>query len=231
MIICHSRQFIFVKTRKTAGTSVELALSRHMGGDDVVTPVSRPDENLRRELGGRGPQNVDLPWRPGWTWVEWRQLVLERHWPRYFNHMPASGIRKAVGRETWDSYYSFAVERNPWDLAVSAWWWETQARGRSEGFRDFLNSGDLAKYSNWPLYTHRGKILVDTIVRYDQLESQMREISDSVGLPPLELPSAKSSYRRDRRPYQDWYDSSSRERVRSVFSNEIEYFKWTFKQE
>ena len=38
MIASFSCRFIFLKTRKTAGTSVELALSPACGPEDIVTP-------------------------------------------------------------------------------------------------------------------------------------------------------------------------------------------------
>ena len=57
MIASHRHRFVFVKTRKPAGTSLEIALSRHCGPEDVITPISAADERLRRELGGTGPQN------------------------------------------------------------------------------------------------------------------------------------------------------------------------------
>jgi hypothetical protein len=38
MIISHKHKFIFFKTKKTAGTSIEIALSKYRGPDDVITP-------------------------------------------------------------------------------------------------------------------------------------------------------------------------------------------------
>lgn len=49
MIISHKYKFIFLKTKKTAGTSFEIALSRYLGEDDVVTPISPECEALRQE--------------------------------------------------------------------------------------------------------------------------------------------------------------------------------------
>jgi hypothetical protein len=54
LIISHRHRFIFLKTRKTAGTSVEIALSRFCGPDDVIRR-SPGDEALRRELGYPAP--------------------------------------------------------------------------------------------------------------------------------------------------------------------------------
>ena len=47
MIVSHKHKFIFVKTVKTAGTSVEIALSRFCGENDIITPIHPPDEELR----------------------------------------------------------------------------------------------------------------------------------------------------------------------------------------
>ena len=44
VIASHQHRFIFLKTRKTAGTSVEIALSKVCGPDDVITEISPEDE-------------------------------------------------------------------------------------------------------------------------------------------------------------------------------------------
>jgi hypothetical protein len=55
MIISHRHRFIFIKTRKTAGTSIEVYLSRFCGEEDVVTPLNPPVE-------GHEPRNHLGPW-------------------------------------------------------------------------------------------------------------------------------------------------------------------------
>ena len=57
MIVSHRHKFVFMKTRKTAGTSIEIALSEHCGPSDIVSPNDPADEELRSKLGFTGPQN------------------------------------------------------------------------------------------------------------------------------------------------------------------------------
>ena len=47
MIVSHSRKFIFLKTRKTAGTSLEIALSKYCGPEDILAPINF-DEGMRQ---------------------------------------------------------------------------------------------------------------------------------------------------------------------------------------
>ena len=103
VIASHQHRFIFLKTRKTAGTSVEIALSKVCGPDDIITEISPEDEALRREAGGRPPQNFQSPPLPR----------------KAYNHMGAKAVRELVGEQTFDDYFTFAIERNPWDAVVS----------------------------------------------------------------------------------------------------------------
>ena len=61
MIISHKYRFIFIKTVKTAGTSIEIARSRFCGDRDVITPISPQDEAARQAQGYLGPQNCWAP--------------------------------------------------------------------------------------------------------------------------------------------------------------------------
>lgn len=63
MIISHKHRFFFVKTRKTVGTSLEIALSKICGQDDVITPISKVDEIARKQYAEITAQNYFIPLR------------------------------------------------------------------------------------------------------------------------------------------------------------------------
>lgn len=56
MIISHRYRFIFIKTMKTAGTSVEIFLSQRCAAEDVVTPI-HPEVHPHQPRNHRGLWN------------------------------------------------------------------------------------------------------------------------------------------------------------------------------
>lgn len=158
MIISHRHKFIFIKTEKTAGTSIELALSRVCGPTDVITALVHPeDRELLRSLGPgyRGQQNDVIPLGFLNPLDMVRALkVMER--PRFTNHIGARDVRRFVPREIWDSYYKFCVERNPWDKVVSLyfWWRKLEAQFAADPARFRSELGPAARGVEWMIAHH-----------------------------------------------------------------------------
>ena len=61
MIVSHQHRFIFIKTQKTAGTSIEMALSSICGATDIISAISPIDEKNRINHGSRSAQNFYIP--------------------------------------------------------------------------------------------------------------------------------------------------------------------------
>src|SRR5690554_6933077 len=130
MLISHSYRFVFVKTKKTAGTSIEISLSRYLGPDDVITPLPEEDEAIRRPF-SIGPQNYDF------TVTDRRHRVRER---KLRNHSRARLAREVLGDRAWNDYFVFTVERNPYDRILSQFHWRG-GYGAFPSVMAFLDSG------------------------------------------------------------------------------------------
>lgn len=233
MIVSHRHRFIFVKTGKTAGTSVEIALSALCAPDDVITPISDEDEAIRLGLGHPGPQNHLVP-VAAWTRADWARVLRRptrpsKARPRFYNHMPAAEIAARLPRE-WSTYLKFCVTRNPWDRAVSTYFWRFPAEPRPT-IAQFLRSDAAAILTRgtWGRYTIDKNVAVDRVCRFESLESDLASVLAGLGLnTPLHLPQTKAATRTDRRPYQEILDPASRDRVAELCADEIAFTGYTF---
>lgn len=187
MIVSHERKFIFLKTRKTAGTSLEIALSRYCGDGDILTPIAT-DEGMRVALSGRGAQNYERPVRTLSPAQRFRRLVRDEKVPLFTEHMTAVTARRLLGEAVWDSYFKFTVVRNPYDRMLSRFYWSMKARPGNreiwgiEGLDQFLRYRAEYVNENWLIYTSGDQLLVDDVVRFENLETDLGRISERIGL-------------------------------------------------
>lgn len=230
MIISHRHKFIFLKTNKTAGTSVEIALSRVCGPEDVITPVSPEDELTRNECGGRGPQHYVAPfWQ--YRWKDATRLVAEgRKKYRFRNHLQARQVRARIGEAVWDSYFKFCIERNPWDRVISLYYWHYPSEPRP-AVSEFVHSEEPLdlKRAGFELYTIDGTLAVNKVCRFERLADELEDIRTKLGIAEtLELPRAKSRFRSDKRSYREILTDTDRRKIAEVFAPEIEMMGYEF---
>jgi len=234
MIISHKHQFIFLKTTKTAGTSVELALSRFCGPNDIITPLSSEEEQKRREIGGTPPQNYLPTSRFQYTGLDWWKLLSRGKTPnRYMEHMPARKIRRRIGREAWNQYFKFCIARNPWDRVISQYYWRQKDLREEEmpSIMEFLESRHTQslRRKGFNLYTLGGEVVVDKICLYEKLREDLEEVRQHLELPEsLELPKAKSGIRRDKRHYSEVLSEAEKNRIAELFKEEIQLLGYEY---
>ena len=227
MIISHKHKFIFLKTRKTAGTSIEIALSQFCGNDDVITPIADEDERKREELGFLRPRNYEVPLRylSKLDWVRWIQTGKRK---QFFNHVGAQFVRDHVGEDVWRTYFKFCFERNPFDKAISRYYWST--REPRPALNEYFDTVPVAFLSDWPIYTINDQIAVDFVGRYERFADDLAAVAQRIGLPEqLSLPKAKGEYRTNRAHYSDVLDAHARARIELVCAKEITAldYRWT----
>jgi hypothetical protein len=230
MIISHKHRFIFLKTNKTAGTSVEIALSKFCGPDDVITPISPEDEQTRRALGHRGPQNYFAPWRDYGLRDVAARVLKKRRKMRYFNHISGREVRALVGEEVWNGYYKFCFERNPYDRVISHYYWCNRTEPRPP-LSSFIHSPQAMalKRRGYGIYTIDGAIAVDRICRYEAIDEELEEVRKVIGLPePLVLPHAKARTRADTRNYREVLGQDERDWVARFFGEELKLMGYRF---
>ena len=248
-IISHRHEFIFVRPRKVAGTSIEIALSRCCGPEDVIlTRPFRFDSAIDEDdFGIVSPQHAEAVWRGYGSGYAGR------------THLPPRVIRAGIGPDVWDAYFKFAVARNPWDQLVSLYywrfyhrWWSARQifrktddlwngcrhcwmrhlfkRGRHRqamefGLRKGLFAGDLEETSSF--YFIDGDEYADYVMRFENLQQDFDEVCRRLRIPASRLLRTKNKVR-PRRDYRDYYTDYSREYVGVKCRRIIDAFGYRF---
>lgn len=261
MILSHKHRFIFMHGQKTAGSSITINCNPHLGPRDIQTGVwvdtlkHGGHLNLRalRILLGRYPGQI-LPC----LWASLRHgcpqpdlsperinKVIKKFYERRAGFHPQTAHPrawqvKAYDAKAWRNYFKFTVVRNPWEQAVSLYYWQLNLQDlqpRDVSFREFLerfadperpdpeNVRPLVK-TNWPIYTIDDDIAVDFIARFEHLEQDLKTIQDRIGIPLVSSVRAKSGVRDTSRALKDYYDRDTLELVRAIYAPEIEYFQY-----
>jgi len=241
MIASKSRNFIFIKTPKTGGTSIEIVLSSWCSRSDICTPFA-DDELLRYEYGGL-PRNFGAGW---WRESAYRRAIKKgnkekiahirqelRPLTKFYNHMPATAVADALP-DLWRHAYKFTIERHPYERAVSvvcrALW---KNNGRPGNSRDFTQHPDFTrvmdemlergKLTNYPLYTQGGRVIVDAVVPYERAWAEISILARRFGVTmPNTIPMAKSGYRGNSRPALEILSRDQKRRIVDQCAPEFE---------
>lgn len=181
MLISYAHHFVFIKTVKTAGTSVE----------GFLEPFCCP------------PGHQVSHWTPTLTSD---YGVVGRRWPTndcedfgYFNHMSAAEIQLKF--EKFNQFTRITSVRNPYDRAVSMFHYSHESwrplggipldqaidmvsRSRIKELQEqFLSFVSQSYSDDSHLLMIDGKLAVDRWIRYENLEADLQQLVDDLKLP------------------------------------------------
>ena len=166
MIISLEQEAIFIKTKKTAGTSFEIAMTKFCGPQCIITPISTPDERLRQDLGfGRAQNFKNYFWR--------KQGVTTTR--EFFNHIPARAVRESVPHDVWNGFKKITIVRNPHDVAISRYYWEGGGRKLNLNFLEYLRAFPEHLVENQSIAPLSGPDVCDVYLRYESLREDLEK--------------------------------------------------------
>jgi hypothetical protein len=210
MILSYEHSFIFIKTRKTAGTSIECFLSAYTGPNDIITPIME-------------------------THVEWhvpQNYKAESY--GFKNHSTIEEVALKKPHETKD-FLKISAIRNPWDKMVSTYFWEYWKQGVApkRKFNTWLvrrSKRKIKKDLMLPYFSLHGENKIDYFIRFEHLEEDVNKLCQKIGIKfdSKFLIKTKSQSRPKNIDYRDLYNSKSRKKVESIFAKEIEEFGYKF---
>ncbi|MBK5927017.1 hypothetical protein [Rhodobaculum claviforme] len=234
MLISHHHRFVFLKPRKTAGTTAELALSPFLHPGDLATPIQACEEALRAVPTGVRVDTIHGHWPEGWP----------VGWPlRLRDHSTLARAEAMMGRAI-AGYRIVSMLRHPWDRAVSQFFWSmrhTDIRRRPSaaqarafraftrrwgpsGWRDRVLGRERQRaLDNSGLYVTRGRCRAGFLIRFEHLAEDLAALQGWLGLPgrPVPMVHTKGGLRGDGGDWRALYDRATRDLVARACAREI----------
>lgn len=219
-LVSHRYGFVFLKTWKTAGTTIEQLLGPCCVPEGVGAP-EQPRRPLVTDAGVIGARGDGVE-AEAWT-----------------AHMPAHRVRDMLGRACWNRYLKITAVRNPYDKVVSGFHHDLariQARKTNptrltademvKVFQVWLRqAGSLRPDETvWALDGHPG---CDVAIRYERLHADLGALFARLGLPlPAadRLPREKSGYRTGMHPWPHYYDRETAAIVERAYTATFQVF-------
>lgn len=234
MLISHRKKFIFTKTVKTAGTSVESFFEPFCMPEGEWSASHHRDEYISNSgiIGYRG-----------------RNRTKET----YYHHMPALTIKQNIGDDIWNKYYKFTTIRNPFEKLVSGFLM-LERRKKEYSFlkRNVCNLKKILHYGN-PLdrikgesaperfrhwiqlggciqdrdkYIIHDEVCVDFFIRFEFLHQDIKKVCECIDIPFCgeNLPEYKKGLRKANLKTCDFYDEETISIVYNIYEWEIKTF-------
>jgi hypothetical protein len=232
MIISHEHKFIFIKTAKTGGSTIENILGNHLGYKDVASGSGYHDVN-HRKIRYTHKQNFirfDYPNNLGG-----------------YSHVPASFIYKKFfkGKKPKD-YFVFTIERNSYDKAISHWWWHTHTkrmykrqRPTKMSLRQHLTNLIESNHSHnhlscWWRYTEPPSFSdfnVDMVYQYNEWNSMWQDLAKRFSI-KIDMEKTESvRFKDSKKPFKHYshaYRDNEKELVEQICEQEIKHFGYEF---
>ncbi|MBV8799185.1 MAG: hypothetical protein JO208_05180 [Alphaproteobacteria bacterium] len=211
MIISFSKNFIFIRTRKTASSTIETVLRKGLEPGDVFVRAGglrHRKDRTPEQKGAHSPQAVPV-----------------NEGENVAGHMGAADVRKLVPASFWNGCFRFTSERHPYEKAVSLAHYNFGKVKNSEGdFSEFLEETvQRGNYRSFDQYAIDGEVVVSDFIRHETLVEDLRRIGERIGVAvPAELPRKRTGFRTDRRPAAEVLSDEQKQQVFRTCREEFE---------
>ena len=174
----------------------------------------------------------------------------------YYYHTSARSLKNHFKSKgwNWDEYFKFTFVRNPWDLAVSHYFYRNKVLKKcldtgcddwvikffeesykSIGFNEWIKKiegkltyiNDKVSIQNDMLVDESENCIVDFVGRYENLQSDFEFIRSKLGYKCDELLLKNESHHSH---YSDYYTDESADIIRNIYAEDINLFGYEFNE-
>lgn len=149
-------------------------------------------------------------------------------------HPPLGQVKRTAGDPRWKDYFKFAIVRNPWEIALSRFFYKGAGADKSvKAFRKWIYNmpKKWADFDQLKQYVcENRKIALDFVGRYENLEKDWKHICKELDIPFIELGNEKAGFRDKKIHYSKYYDAKSRDALAKLRKDDIEIFGYEFER-
>lgn len=141
------------------------------------------------------------------------------------------GVLSPEYTATHQSYFRFAVVRNPWDRLISGWKYCESTHELTlkkvltalpqEG-HDFRH---VTRLQCATLFNEQGELIVDYLIRFEHLQNDFDVVCDLIGKPRCTLPHRN---RGSRGHYHEYFDEACRQIFLHYFSKDVDLLGYEY---
>ena len=152
----------------------------------------------------------------------------ELHVPHHSN---ISKIKKKLPEQVFQSYFKFGVIRNPWDREASRYKFIKKQKSNEwhkygqNGFNEYLFKFVELGLVNYDALKIDGKIGVDYIMKFENLQEDFDFVCGRIGIPQKELSHENKT---NGKHYAEYYDDETRQIVAKKYAKDIKMFGYEF---
>jgi len=146
------------------------------------------------------------------------------------NCVTPEAVQRASRMKGFDEAWKWTFVRNPWDRAVSNYFYMRKASYFDVTFKDYLKlpfnkMPNLAKAHGRSLCYYFGNTKIDFIGRYKNLQEDFDYVCEKIGIQTCKLPHENKT---NHKHYTEYYDDECIELVANKFADDIERFGYKF---
>ena len=222
MLVSHKYKFIFLKSMKTASSSVFSFFTPYCLSPEALKFFDY-EKNYKSIKGFTGPTEYGIVGREK-KYLKHPLHVYAKHARNYVNSLSAN---------MWNKYFKFTTIRNPWDLCVSRYFFYINFYGQKIKFNKFIRKMHKLGNTSYPFYRINGKYVCDFYIRYEQLKDDIAKVCDILGITDYNfnnLISKNSSHRPKNLHYSEMYNEETKKLVANLYAADIKKFNYKFEE-
>jgi hypothetical protein len=249
-VISRRHSLLFLKSMKTAGTSLELAF---IGNRALAADIWNTSSDIRRHGLPKHRRSLVLAAGRRRLFVDsglvrrWLGARKGRPWfsvNRIEQHHPAAELKRVLGESIWNGLIKVTSVRNPWDLVASHYRWRASGAGGrlaplTLSFGDFVqnmygapdageDSGFLSsRRTLLPYLMIDDEIIVDQVIRVEDIAGSLRVLSNRIGCRlTTDIGHEKRTSRGE--SWRSYYTPELRDMVYEMFQPVIERYDYEY---